>query len=163
MTKNIHILVLLLFVWLQPIVAQEQIKIYNIKGEELKLSENTETLIIVYGSISCHACMESLAKFVSKWSQHKTNRKVYVLLRGDDPMGMRLETSSVKDFFPAGFVPEIVYDFNPDTSQRFETIFQFSRFPAILYYSKNNTPTFYSYELLFGQAKPANLRKLFGR
>lgn len=155
-----HFASIILFLFLAQIACGQNLPFgYNLKGEEIVDSNRTATMVIYYGSPACHACMEQLAAYATKWAAAENGRHVYVMLPCSDLLFMRQEAASLKAFFPEGVKPNVIYDLNPDPAQRYQNLYDIHHFPTLFFYREDGTMEFFPYEKLFRRERP-NFRKI---
>lgn len=142
--------ILLLSIWF-CLFTSAWIRVYNLDGTEVKLEDNTTHLIICYHPDCCHECMNDIVLFCRKAASISENCKYAVLINGDDPMRMHMETSLLEEYLTDTSNVPILYDSNPNKKNRIFYRYRkkIQHSPSLLIIDSQKQYHFFSYESLF--------------
>ncbi|MCR5457427.1 MAG: hypothetical protein K6F14_05075 [Clostridiales bacterium] len=146
---NKTLAILLLGVWFS-LFPSGWIRVYNLDGTEVKLEDNTTHLIICYSPASCHECVNDIILFCRNIASTSENCKCSVLINGEDPMRMHMETSLLEEYLTDTSDVRILYDSNPKKKKRIFHRKRIQHTPSLLIVDSEKHDHFYSYESLFG-------------
>jgi hypothetical protein len=122
----------------------------NIEGKNIPLLDTSKALVVCYNSGLCSACFQALCDYCNDITQKHPHIQFIVLIKGDDIVSRRTNTSSMRKYFEHS-LPKIVYDLHPAIKKRYCVKFKIQDFPALLLFDKQQkNPQYISYKKLFG-------------
>ncbi|MDR2407682.1 MAG: hypothetical protein LBE13_06190 [Bacteroidales bacterium] len=124
----------------------------NMKGLNVDIVDSTvnKALVICYNSGYCSACFKIISEYCLQATKQYPNIRVVVLVKGDNPIAMRTNTSVIQKYFNKRYSVEILYDMNSELRKRYFNKYKIHYFPSLLLFDKNaKRPQYIKYDQLF--------------